>query len=148
MLFLSAESWTIGILRLISVIWGFIWGTFFIYKGLKTKTKLLTYWGIATVGISSTVLGTAVDFLTILATGQNINGTLYIILVWPMAGINGLFLFTVLAELIAPKYKWYFLSNVIIATVFYQLSLFLNAPSFVWLEFPAVSGEEIINDTV
>ncbi len=133
---------------MIFVIWGIIWGPILIYQGKKSNVKLLIYWGIFTIGVYLTLLGSAVDFLTILITGQNISGFLYILLSWPNVGINVFFIVFVITELLAPKFKWYFLSTYIIMLPFYQLSLFLNTWDNVILTFPIIPGEEIINDTV
>jgi len=148
MLFLSAESWIVSIIRLIFVIWGCIWGPFLIYQGKKSHVKLLIYWGIFTIGVYLTQLGTTVDFITILITGRNMDGFLYILLVWPNVSINVFFIVFALTELLASKFKWYFLSTYIIMFIFYQLCLFLNTKGNVDLEFPIIPGEEIINDTV
>ncbi len=148
MLFLSAGSWTVGIIRTIFIIWGCIWGSFLIYQGKKSHIKLLIYWGIFTIGVYFTYLGTVVDFITILITGRNMDGFLNILLVWPAVSINVLFIVVVLTELLAPKFKWYFLSFYIIALPFYHLCLYLDTWRNVILVFPLIPGEEVINDMV
>ena len=51
---------------------------------------------------------------------------LYILLVWPFVGINVYFTVIVLTELLAPKFKWYFLITYLIIGPFYHLCLYLN----------------------
>jgi hypothetical protein len=148
MLFLSAESWIVGIIRTIFVIWGLIWGIFLIYQGKKSHVKFLIYWGIYTIGTYITFIGTAIDFMTILITGQNMNGILYIFLVWAPSGIVRVFFIIVVVELLAPKFKWWWVSNCLIGVTFSQLHLFLNPLGSVKLEFPLIPGEEIIYDTL
>ncbi|MFX0105854.1 MAG: hypothetical protein ACFE75_10205, partial [Candidatus Hodarchaeota archaeon] len=80
MLFLSAESLTIGILRMLLFIWGWIWGVILIYQGKKSQVKLMIYWGIYTILLYTTWLGTTVDLITILITGHNTSEVLVIFL--------------------------------------------------------------------
>jgi len=146
MLFLSVESWTIGFARLIIVLWNCIWGIFLIYQGKKSNTKFLFYWGIYTFFNLFTYSGGAVDFLTILITGHNISGNLYILLGLPISNFSGFFGIVVLTGLLAPKFKWYILFNYTLMFVFVELVIFLNPTSSIYLQFPAIPGEEIIND--
>ncbi len=147
MLFLSAESLTIGILRMLLFIWGWIWGVILIYQGKKSQVKLMIYWGIYTIILYNSWLGTTVDLITILITGDNTSEVLVIFLAWPALGFGAIFFWIVMTELLAPKFKWYFLSTAIIASIFYELCLFLDPSGNIYVESPAISGEEILNDS-
>lgn len=148
LLFLSAESWIIGIIRTIFVIWGCIWGVFLIYQGKKSHVKLLVYWGIWTIGVYITFIGTAIDFMTILITGQNMNATLYVLLVWTPSKMVSVFNVIVIIELLAPRIKWWTISQTLITTIFYELIVFINPLRFVSLKFSVIPGEKIIIDTL
>ncbi|MFX0076043.1 MAG: PHD finger domain-containing protein, partial [Candidatus Hermodarchaeota archaeon] len=146
MLFLSVESWIIGIIRTILLVWGWIWGVFLIYQGKKSHVKLLIYWGIYTIGMSSVGLGTTVDLITILITGQNMDGILYILLTWVLPNSVYLFFVLVITELLAPKFKWWWFSLYLIGGIFVELLLFLNPLGSARLYFPVIPGEDIIVD--
>jgi len=146
MLFLSADSLTIGIIRTILLIWGLIWGVILIYQGKKSQVKLMIYWGIYTIGDYFVMMGTAVDFMTILITGQNMNEILYIHLVWTPPAISFLLFYLVITELLAPKFKWWWVSLFLIGDIFGQIILFLDPHRFVILDY--IPGESIIHDTV
>jgi len=146
MIFLSAESWIIGIIRMILLIWGYIWGSFLIYQGKKSHVKLLIYWGIFTIGMGSVGLGTAVDLITILITGQNMDGILYILLTWIPPNTVYIFFIIVTTELLAPKFKWWWFSNILTGVIFAELFYLLNPLGSDELIFPVIPGEDIIND--
>ncbi|MFX1448814.1 MAG: PHD finger domain-containing protein [Promethearchaeota archaeon] len=148
MLFLSVESWTIGIIRTILVIWGWIWGVILIYQGKKSHVKLLIYWGIYTIGQSSAGLGTAVELITILITGHNMDGRLYILLTWVLPSAVPVFFIIVTTELLAPKFKWWFFSIWFIGGIFAELFLFLDPLGSDLLTLPDIPGEDLIIDTL
>lgn len=148
MLFLSAEGWTTGILRLVLVIWGCSWGSFLIYQGRKTHVRLLTIWGIYMILGVITYLGNVIDFLTVVISGQNINPFVYILLSWLWVGINPIPYIFVVTELLAPNNKWYFISWTVIGLIFYELCLFLNPSGNLELVYPPTPGEEIITEGV
>jgi len=97
--------------------------------------------------MSSVGLGTAVDLITILITGQNMDGILYILLTWVPPNTVYLFFVIVTTELLAPKFKWWWFSIYLIGGIFVELSLFLNPLGSDHLIFPIIPGEEIIVDT-
>ena len=63
---LDINGWIDGITASGVVIFGILFGVFFIYRSRKTKAKLLLYLGLANMFAGLTFLGVFLDFLLVL----------------------------------------------------------------------------------
>ena len=57
------------------IIFGFIFGGFFLYKARKSGAKVLTILGFVNILAGLMYLGVFTDFLVVLATGTNLDNT-------------------------------------------------------------------------
>ncbi|MFW9948208.1 MAG: hypothetical protein ACFFDX_15390, partial [Candidatus Odinarchaeota archaeon] len=69
---LDPRGWIDGITASGVVIFGIVFGLFFIYKARKTKAKILIYLGLANLFAGLMFLGVFLDFLFVLITTFNI----------------------------------------------------------------------------
>ncbi|TFG08109.1 MAG: hypothetical protein EU539_03235 [Promethearchaeota archaeon] len=149
---LSLVGWLDGLTALTVVIFGLIFGLLSFYHSFKLDAKLLGITGLATTSVGFTLLGPAVDFLTILITGKNIEpywlyGLLSYIWVAPIL-IFGLYLG---AELILPKKKWIILIIYSILSVIFEILLIyyiLTDPSEIFDFPPDPRGESLLNSSL
>jgi len=132
-----------------SVFFAITVGGFFVHKARKTNAKLLAWAGLMIILIWTYYLGTFLDFITVLLTGNNIDNTFGLLgslnWMWPALGSPIQVYFT--AELIIPEKKllkrivtYSYLITMMIALLF----LFFNpSTSFVYY-YPINSGEDLI----
>ena len=76
----SPEDWLIGISTIGIIIFGYSLGLYFLYKSRKLKIKLLTYFSIATILVTTGWLSIVLDFSSVLITGSSINKVFYVYL--------------------------------------------------------------------
>ncbi|MFX0141405.1 MAG: PHD finger domain-containing protein [Candidatus Hodarchaeota archaeon] len=110
---------------IIGVFVPFTLGLFFIFQARKTKAKLLFYYGLATFITFFTGLSVPVDFITILITGNNMDGQLFHYLMRTTPPISSILYSYVMAEILIPKKKWYFLYLVLAVNILYLLDLYI-----------------------
>ncbi|MFX0049485.1 MAG: hypothetical protein ACFE8G_15210, partial [Candidatus Hermodarchaeota archaeon] len=123
---------------IIAVFIPFILGLFFIFQARRTKAKLLFYFGIAVFITFFTGLWT-LDFITILLTGHNMDGQLYHFLIRTTPPISFFLMSYIVAEILTPKKKWYFISITLALNVLYLLDLYI----FVWTPVITIYPEDI-----
>jgi hypothetical protein len=120
------NGWIDGITASGVVIFGIIFGSFFIYRARKTKAKLLMYLGLANMLAGLMFLGVFIDFLSVLILQQNMpnNGIVAILsYIWfaPVI-VTAMFIG---AELLTPKLKLYIIIIILAVSVFFEIIVFL-----------------------
>lgn len=146
---LGLLGWINGLLSMTSVIFALTVGGFFIYKAKKANAKLLAWAGLMIMLIWTYYLGTSLDFIMVLLTGNNIDNTSRLLgslnLMWPALGSPVQVYFT--AELIIPEKKLLkrivTYSYLIIMMTALLFLFFSPSASFVYY-YPINSGEDLI----
>ena len=124
---LDINGWIDGITASVVVIFGILFGLFFIYRSRKTNARLLTYLGLANMFAGLTFLGVFLDFLFVLFIQQNLpnNGIVAILsYIWfAPAIITSMYIG---AELLIPKMKIYIVLIILIISIFFEIVVFYN----------------------
>ena len=144
---LILEGWIDGITASGVVIFGIIFGLFFLYKSRKSGARILTILGVVNILAGLMYLGVFTDFLVVLVTGSNLDNT------YGLVGILSYIWFApvmILAiyigvELLTPKKKWYFMILVIILSVVFEIFFFLEPLDTFNFVDPVILGETLID---
>jgi hypothetical protein len=147
---LILEGWIDGITASGVVIFGIIFGLFFLYKSRKSGARILTILGVVNILAGLMYLGVFTDFLVVLGTGSNLDNT------YGLVGILSYIWFApvmILAiyigvELLTPKKKWYFMILVIILCVVFEIFFFLEPLDTFNFVDPVIKGETLIDYNV
>lgn len=147
---LKPFGWIDGITASGVVIFGIVFGLFFIYKARKTNAKILNYLGLANLFAGLMFLGVFLDFLFVLITKFNINNTYGIVgilsYIWlAPAIITAIYIG---AELLIPKLKWYIVIVFIILSIIFEILIFIDPFSTFNFKPPPTSGEMLIDYNV
>jgi hypothetical protein len=123
---LDINGWIDGITASGVVIFGIIFGSFFIYRSRKTEAKLLSYLGLANILAGLMFLGVFLDFLSVLIFQQNMpnNGSVAIIsYIWfaPVI-VTAMFIG---AKLLTPKLKLYIVIIYLGISIFFEIIVIL-----------------------
>jgi len=125
---LIIDGWIDGITASGVVIFGFIFGFFFLYKARKSGAKILTILGFVNILAGLMYLGVFTDFLVVLATENNLDNSFGLVgvlsYVW-FAPVVILALY-IGAELLIPKRKWYLMLLIIIICVIFEILFFMD----------------------
>lgn len=147
---LTLFGWIDGITASGVVIFGFIFGLFFLYKAYKSDAKILTILGIVNILAGLMYLGVFVDFLVVLATEINLDNTYGLVgilsYIW-FAPVVILALY-IGAELLIPKRKWYLMIVIIIICVVFEILFFMDPMGTFNFVDPLVQGEVLIDYNV
>ena len=147
---LTLFGWIDGITASGVVIFGFIFGFFFLYKARKSGAKILTILGFVNILAGLMYLGVFTDFLMVLATTTNLDNTNGLVgilsYVW-FAPVMILALY-IGAELLIPKKKWYLLSIIIVVCILFEILFFLDPMGTFNFVDPPVLGELLIDYNV
>jgi hypothetical protein len=119
---LDINGWIDGITAAGVVIFGIIFGSFFISRSRKTEAKLLSYLGLANMLAGLMFLGVFLDFLSVLIFQQNMpnNGSVAILsYIWfaPVI-ITAMFIG---AKLLTPKLKLYIVFIYLGISIFFEV---------------------------
>lgn len=142
-----------GLTALIVVLTGSSFGLFSLYKSIKLKAQLLGISGLCIFCIGFLLLGATVDFLTVLATGNNITqleiyGFLSYIWAAPLT-ILGLYIG---GELMLPSKKWIIVSIYLILAVIYEVLIiyftFTSPETIFDFPSPLPNGTALLNTGV
>jgi len=149
---LDPLGWIDGITASGVVIFGIVFGLFFIYKARKTKAKILNYLGLANLFAGLMYLGVFLDFLFVLVTTINME--------YPITyGIVGILSYIWLApaiitaiyigaELLIPKAKWYVVIIFIILSIIFEILIFIDPFSAFKFQDPDSPGQLLSNYSV
>ena len=147
---LSFIGWLSGITALGVFFFSLLFGLFFIIKSLKTDSKLLKYLGLVYVFAALVYMGDVLDFFTILFTEVNVDNSFGIIglinwMWFPGAVLPAMYIGVIL---LTPKKKWYILSVYLILGIIFELFLIIDLSGSVTYVYPAIAGENLINDNL
>ncbi|MHA1624663.1 MAG: hypothetical protein ACTSXN_04515 [Promethearchaeota archaeon] len=144
---LTLIGWIDGLTASFVVIFGILFGFFFIYKSKKTSAKILVVLGLATLFAGLSFLGVFLDFVTVLISGVNIDNTHGIVgilsYIWiPPAIITAIYIG---AQLLIPKKKWIIVSLFVVLSVFFEVIIFLNPFAAFNFVDPPIPGTLLID---
>ncbi len=145
---LDINGWIDGITASGVVIFGILFGLFFIYNSRKIQAELLTYLGLANILAGLMFLGVFTDFLFVIFLRENIvnNGIVGILsYIWfaPVI-ITSMYIG---AELLAPKMKKYIVVIFLILTIFFEIVIFIDPKgSFNFVPLPPTPPSENLID--
>ena len=150
MLTLSVLGWIDGLTATGVVLFGLIFGSFFIYKSKKSEANILKYLGLATIFAGLMYLGVFLDFLIVVITENNIENTDGIVAllsyIWlAPAIITSIYIGT---RLLSLKKKWYLLSIFVVLGIIFDVIIFLDPFSAFDFNPPTTSGEALIDYNV
>ncbi|GAF73153.1 unnamed protein product [marine sediment metagenome] len=147
---LTVFGWIDGITASGVVIFGFIFGFFFLYKASKSGAKILKILGFVNILAGLMYLGVFTDFLVVLATETNLdnsNGLVGILSYIWFAPVMILALY-IGAELLFPKRKWYLMAIIIIICIVFVILFFMAPMDTFNFVPPLVPGESLIDYNV
>ena len=148
----------VGWLNVISImgilIFGCSFGIFFMYKGRKTKVKLLFYMGLAIFFNGLWYWGNFWESLSILITGNNFDHTVGISIQYELQAImsfmwvlpSTFFAWYVGSELILPKQKWFIRSFSLILVILWELFLFLDPLGSISIYNPSPLDSDLVDE--
>jgi hypothetical protein len=147
---LSVLGWIDGLTATGVVLFGLIFGSFFIFKSKKSEVNILTFLGLATIFAGLMYLGVFLDFLIVLITKQNIANTSGIVAllsyIWlAPAIIVAIYIGT---RLLNFKKKWYVLSIFVVLGIIFDIIIFLDPFNAFNFKSPISSGEALIDYNV
>lgn len=147
---LTIFGWIDGITASGVVIFGFIFGFFFLYKAQKSGAKILTILGIVNILAGLMYLGVFTDFLVVLATETNLDNSYGLVgilsYIW-FAPVMILALY-IGAELLIPKRKWYLMFIIIVVCILFEILFFLDPMGTFNFVLPPVLGDTLIDYNV
>ncbi len=146
----------VGWLNVISImgilIFGCSIGIFFMYKGRKTKVKLLFYMGLAIFFNGLWYWGNFWESFSILITGNNfeigVSYELQAIMSFMWVGPSTFFAWYVGATLVMPKQKWYFISFGLIIGILYELFLFIDPLGSIYIYVPVPANSDLVDENL
>lgn len=124
---MDINGWIDGITASGVVIFGIIFGLFFIYRGKKTNANLLIYLGLANMLAGLMFLGVFIDFLSVIIIQQNIpnNGIVAILSYIWFAPVIMTAMY-IGAELLIPKIKIHIIILIEIVSIIFEIVIFIN----------------------
>jgi len=144
---LSNTGWLDGITASGVVIFGIVFGIYFISHSKKVEAKLLSYVGLLVIFAGLAFLGVFLDFLSVIITGKNLNNTYGMIgllsYVWiaPLI-VVGIYLG---AELMTPKRKGLLTGIYLVLMGIFEILLFLDPFGSFDFIYPQKSGDALID---
>ena len=143
-------GWLNGLVTLFVVLFYLISGLFFLYKSRKTNAKLLSYMGLVIIFDGLIWSAGIIDFLTILATGNNLNPVyLFAIFAQGWVGLVMIPGFYLVFELLLSNRK----KKIILTTVYsilaiiYELFVIFDTQNNYNIITPANPGEDLLDLT-
>jgi len=147
---LSVLGWLDGLTATGVVLFGLIFGSFFIYKSKKSEINILTFLGLATIFAGLMYLGVFLDFLFVLITQNNIENIYGIVAllsyIWlAPAIITAIYIGTRLLNI---GKKWYLISLFVLLGITFDTIMFLDPFSAFHFKSPTISGDALIDYNV
>ncbi len=139
--------WIDGLTASGVVIFGLLFGLFFIYKSKKTGAKMLILLGTANLFAGLTFLGVFLDFFLVIFTSTNFDNTYGMVgiisYIWlAPAVVSAIYIG---GELLVPKAKLYLVSAFIVLSIVFYIILFMDPFSAFNFNPPSVSGDGLID---
>ncbi len=144
---LSITGWLDGITASGVVIFGVVFGLYFIYHSKKVEAKLLYYVGVLVILAGLAFLGVFLDFLNVIITGKNLDNSFGIIGLLSYVWIAPLIVIGIYigAELMTPKRKGLLTGIYIVLMGIFEILLFLDPYGSFDFTYPNKSGEALID---
>ena len=144
---LTLIGWIDGITASGVLIFGFLFGFFFIYKSKKTTAKILIALGLATLFAGLVFLGVFLDFVIVLISDVNMDNTNGLVgilsYIWlAPAIITAIYIGS---KLLVPKLKWVIISLFGVLSIFFYVIIFMNPFAAFHFDYPAIPGELLID---
>ena len=125
---LEVDGWIDGITASGVVIFGIIFGLFFIYRSKKTNAKLLAYLGLTNIFAGLVFMGVFVDFLFVLIIQENIINTDGIVAILSYIWFAPVIITAMYigAELLTPKEKKYIVLIFLVISLIFEIVIFID----------------------
>lgn len=125
---LDLNGWIDGITASGVVIFGIIFGLFFIYRSKKTNAKLLAYLGLANMLAGLVFSGVFIDFLFVVVTNENIVNTRGIVALLSYIWFAPVIITAMYigAELLTPNKKKYIVLIFLIISIIFEIIIFVD----------------------
>ena len=125
---LEVNGWIDGITASGVVIFGIIFGLFFIYRSKKTNAKLLAYLGLTNIFAGLVFMGVFVDFLFVLIIQENIINTDGIVAILSYIWFAPVIITAMYigAELLNPKKKKYIVLIFLVISLIFEIVIFID----------------------
>jgi hypothetical protein len=147
---ISVDLYIDGALIFGGILFAVIMGFFFFYKSRKQNLTMLSIAAFMIIFAGLFYLGIITDFLSILATGTNMDNSM---------GLHGIISFAWIfpamlcamyigATLIQPEKKYYILSIYIVLGAIFELFLILDTFGTIEFIYPVIPGDNFINSTL
>jgi hypothetical protein len=145
---LSYSLWLRGLIVMVIVFFGCIFGFYLIYKSRKTKINILLYGGLFFIFYSLLFLVELLDFFTILLTNKNLEN------LFGLVGILGVMWYApaifcgiyIGSEFLIPNKKMYILSIYLVLVIICEILLFLDPTHSTVFIPPTIPGGSIVNN--
>ncbi len=139
--------WIDGLTASGVIIFGLLFGVFFIYKSKKTGAKMLITLGLANIFAGLTFLGVFLDFILVVFTRTNFDNTYGMVgilsYIWlAPAVVTAIYIG---GELLVPKAKWYLVSVFIVLSIVFYFLVFTDPFGTFVFNPPSVSGDGLID---
>ena len=147
---LTLEGWIDGITASGVVIFGIIFGIFFLYKSRKSGAKILTILGVVNILAGLMYLGVFTDFLVVLMTQNNLDNTYGLVGILSYIWFAPIIILAIYigAELLVPKKKWYLMILIIILSAIFEVLFILDPLGTFNFVDPVNPGEILIDYNV
>ncbi|MBA7566666.1 hypothetical protein ES708_08361 [subsurface metagenome] len=147
---LILEGWIDGITASGVVIFGIIFGIFFLYKSRKSGAKILTILGVVNILAGLMYLGVFTDFLVVLMTQNNLDNTYGLVGILSYIWFAPIIILAIYigAELLVPKKKWYLMILIIILSAIFEVLFILDPLGTFNFVDPVNPGEILIDYNV
>jgi len=144
---LSNTGWLDGITASGVVIFGIVFGLYFISHSKKVKAKLLFYVGVLVILAGLAFLGVFLDFLNVIITGKNLDNSFGIVGLLSYVWIAPLIVIGIYigAELMTPKRKGILTGIYIVLMGIFEILLFLDPFGSFDFTYPNKSGDALID---
>ena len=147
---LSVLGWIDGLTATGVVLFGLIFGSFFIYKSRKSEINILLFLGLATVFAGLMYLGVFLDFLIVLLTQNNIANTYGIVALLSYIWLAPAIIISIYigTRLLSFEKKWVLLSIFVVLGIIFDFIIFLDPFSAFNFKAPLVPGDALIDYNV
>ncbi|MFX1321790.1 MAG: hypothetical protein ACFFAQ_09100 [Promethearchaeota archaeon] len=144
----STDGWIDGITASGVVIFGIIFGLFFIYVSRKRGAKLLIYLGLANLLAGLMFLGVFLDFLLVVLTENNIDNTNGLVGILSYIWFGPVIIVSMFigAELLTPNIKWYIVLIVLILSIVFEIVIFMDPLGSFYFDEPTTTPPERLID--
>jgi len=147
---LSVLGWIDGLTATGVVLFGLIFGSFFIFKSKKSEINILTFLGLATFFAGLMYLGVFLDFLIVLITQNNITNIYGIVALLSYIWLAPAIIISIYigTRLLNFEKKWYLLTIFVVLGIIFDCIIFLDPFSAFNFDPPTIPGDTLIDYNV